>query len=314
MKATINWIDYLKNERIYLYGLDFILIKLINSIKQKEEEKFSRLSLAKSIKVCPRSLYYWLEGKRPIPLNIFLKLINLSNYQLNDILNDIEMNLKGIAMGWGNSNKLVKLPFLLTHELAYFVGYLFGDGCLKSKEYNVHLVDEYSEQINNIQLHIFSLFGIKGKIVRKQNKTEIMIYSKALWIFLNKIFGMPIGKKYKIKIPDIINFSDFRLSFVKGFIDADGGIFRIEEYKYLPKWIVKSPNIEVSSKYKIILQQIKDILEDYDLMGRLYFHRTNQSYRLFLNGKINLLKCNKIGIFKHPVKAMRLNQLCSKLY
>ena len=39
--------------------------------------------------------------------------------------------------------KIVKLPKLITPKLAYFVGYLQGDGCVESNKRRINFTDEY---------------------------------------------------------------------------------------------------------------------------------------------------------------------------
>ncbi|MBI2507337.1 hypothetical protein HYV89_00100 [Candidatus Woesearchaeota archaeon] len=305
----INWFPYLKDEVVYLYGLEKIIEKIITDLQRRENLSYNKL--AKKYNFCSRSLYYWIDGKRPIPLKIFLKIIDLSKFNFKSLLKDIQLNLEGISMGDGNRKKIVKLPFVIDEKLSYLAGYLFGDGCLKSEEYTVQFVDEYSEQINNIQELIFSLFNIKGNTIRNGNKTELIVYSKAIWLFFNKIFNMPIGTKTDINFPKIIyKDHDLKLSFVKGFIDADGGICRIEECDNIPPWFLKSPNIEIAAKTKNILEQIKTVFGDIGLKSNLYYHKSNDSYRLIICGNKNILKCNELKIFLHPLKSARLKLYC----
>ena len=103
---------------------------------------------------------------------------------------------------------------------------------------------------------------------------------------------------------------NIQLQFIRGFVDADGGICRIEDYNELPKWFVNCPSLEVSQKSKPILEYIQSKLFEIGIKGNLYFHKQNKAYRLIITGKDKLLKCKKISIFTHPIKKKRLEGIC----
>lgn len=307
----LYWISKLKNERLYLYGLNNLLNRLLNFslIKSNLNE------LSKTLKLCPRSVYYWFSGQRPIPILSFIKIINFLGFDIKKLHKEIEDSLTGISCGSGPRKKLINLPFYLNENLSYFVGYLFGDGCLKSKEWTINFADEYFCQIDKINNILFDIFGVKGKIYSQKNKTELVIYSKLLSLFFNKLFEMPIGTKGRIKVPRIINKEkSFSLYFLKGFSDADGGICRIEEYGEVPKWFLKRPSIEIASKYQNILEGLNEILIKYGVLNsKVYYHKNNDSYRLMINGKRKLLKCNNLRLFEHPMKKSRLESLSASV-
>jgi len=305
----INWLDSLRDESILIYGLGRILRKLIEDIK--ENTNFVSISLISNhIDLSSRAIYYAINNKRPISIKKFLILIEISNYNLKDLSSEIEKLINGVATGSGANRKIIQLPFVLTQNLSYFLGYLLGDGCLKSKEWTIFFVDEYKEQIQKIQDKGYVLFGIKGKINHMVNQTELYIYSKSLWLFFNKLFEIPSGKKKEIHIPQIIQKNpEYHISFLQGFVDADGGLCRVEEYDKIPLWCIKKPQIEVSSKSKTILSQLQNILKTNDIRSNIYFHKRNKSYRLIIGGKENILKARNLKIFKHPIKIRRLEKI-----
>jgi intein/homing endonuclease len=312
--TSLNWIPLFKDQQVYLYGLHCLFKKIVLNVMLKHNiESYSKLSRYNSI--CQRSLYYWLDGRRPIPIKHFIYFISISDYSMEDILPRIKYELKGISMGSGARKKITNLPFFIDEELLYLVGYLFGDGCLKSKEWTIHFCDEYLLQIEKINTIIIKLFGIGGKITKfNDNKYELHVYSKALAIFFNKLFDMPYGKKKRIIMPKIIeNDQKLKLSFLRGFSDADGGVPRMEEYKIIPNWILNAPNIEIASKYQNILLDLKEVLKKQGIIPNIYYHKKNDSYRLIISGKKNIFKCKEIVIFEHPIKEKRLKELVNSL-
>src|SRR3989344_5641656 len=66
--------------------------------------------------------------------------------------------------------KRVILPKFMTPELAYYIAYLQGDGCLTSDGKRVCFADEYIEQINKMNSLTKKLFGITGPIFWKTSK------------------------------------------------------------------------------------------------------------------------------------------------
>ena len=121
---------------------------------------------------------------------------------------------------------------------------------------------------------------------------------------------MPVGTKGEISVPILLKTSHtLRLSFLRGFSDADAGLPRIEEYKLIPNWIRKSSNIEIASKHNNILIDLREILSSQDISSNLYYHKTNDSFRLTVSGKNNISKCKDFKMFIHPIKKERLSTL-----
>ncbi len=150
-----------------------------------------------------------------------------------------------------NSFKFVYFPRHLTAELAEFVGYLFGDGHL-GKNY-VEFVNEDPEIINKFEQLAKTLFGVE--IDKKHDVRTIAMYvlrisSLTLVEILNKLFGMPIGKKgKKLAVPEVIFQSekDAARSFIRAYFDCDA---------------FSSPNreIELASESELMVRGINALL------------------------------------------------------
>ncbi len=309
-EISINWIKIFEGQKIYLYGLNGPFKKIADKLVSEGNYEFYN-DISKNLKINQRSFYYYIRGERPIDINCFTNLISLANNTIDFNFDYNKHSFKEVLVGGGSRKNLIKLPLTINSNLAYLVGYLFGDGCIKSNEWTINFCDEYFEQIDLINDLFFKLFKIKGVIMKTgDNRYELNIYSKVLAIFFNKLFQMPIGIKNKIRMPPILKTSrELSVSFLRGFSDADGGLPRMEEYETIPKWILSSPNIEVASKYKEILLDLKEVFINQDIKPNLYYHKNNNSFRLIVSGKGNIVKCKNFKMFNHPLKKRRLKSL-----
>ncbi len=300
--------------KIYIYQIEPITQSIIFSLKNEKSLKCKEI--AEKLNVSLRTIYHYQNKTRPISTKNLFTLINLLDKNINQF-NLTEKDHLFIASDSGSKKRISKIPLIITPDLLYITGYLFGDGCLHTKNWTISFVDEYREQIEKIDELIKNIFKVNTKIIPKKGKCEFEIYSKALFKFFNKIFDMPIGtKKGQLHIPKILDTlpNEYKLSFLSGLFDADAGTLRIEEYSSIPKWFLKSPNIEFVQADCEFVCEVKNLCKSLDLytVGP-YFNRTNGGHRLFFNGRNSLNKCQKINFFRHPIKQKRLALICEQL-
>ncbi len=299
---------------IYLYDLKDLVKLFITRIK--EEENISTFKVAELADIPSRSLYYYLDGKRPIPIRDFFVLMDLAKLNLFNTIALFEHSFLKISCGSGSRNRIVKVPLKVDPDLLYVIGYLFGDGCLHSKKWIISFVDEYREHILQVNEIFSKLFSANGKIIESQGKTEVKIYSKALILIFNKVFEMPRGKKKgKLCLPKIWQSLSraHKLAFLQGLFDADAGLCRIETYEKIPEWAIKKPSIEFVQSDRKLVSQMKTLCEYFGIRASgPYFNKRNGGYRL-INGKKPLEKCEVLPLFRHPVKKMRLSLLLNAL-
>ncbi len=229
---------------------------------------------------------------------------------MNFDLSQVEFSKKDIKNN-------IKIPKKLTPELAYFIGIHLGDGCLSFKKekydrtmnYTGHFIDEYDWYTKDITLLIKELFNKNIKYYKgKNNKGEwlsLYFHSKAIFTFLNKVIGLPIGSKNNCSIPDCIKNSNLKIkcAFIKGFADTDFCLTfkkRDKQLHYYPVIEFSTCNRTIVNELTFLLQEVKISsysLLDYPIkMGKVNL-KTNQ---LHLNG-IKPLKVwmEKIG-FNSP--------------
>ena len=123
----------------------------------------------------------------------------------------------------------VRLPKEVSNDLAYFYGYLQGDGCLTLDKKGVVFSDEYLEQMERINELSGKLFGFHGKIYPKMSKIslkpsyQIEIKSVVLNSFFYHVMGINRGIKKNLKITELLMHDDIILkSYFSGLFDVDG--------------------------------------------------------------------------------------------
>ena len=133
------------------------------------------------------------------------------------------------------SNRLRKIrqPEALTPELAYLLGYYFGNGStylktggrgIKGVEFSFSVSDRKPEILRRLKNGLASIFGIEPNIKRGAGALwKIVFHSKWLYFFLQ---ANSLLKTYaeQVRIPEAIQSSpdEVLAAFLAGYFDADG--------------------------------------------------------------------------------------------
>jgi hypothetical protein len=88
---------------------------------------------------------------------------------------------------------IVLLPAFLTPKLAYFAGYLQGDGFLDKNEKRTGFADEYEEQLQQMNSLCYELFGIRGQVTKDMSALSKKYYYNLAMVVA---FSTPIYIKY----------------------------------------------------------------------------------------------------------------------
>lgn len=214
--------------------------------------------------------------------------------------------------------KKIKLPKILTPDLAEIIGIILGDGHLEFNKkysqttiYSLSIAGDYIEDMdyyaNEINPLFFKLFNAKFKIfLQRDNELVARIYSKAIAGFFKNLGIMPGNKVDFNKIPEIILNSDdcIKRAFVRGIFDTDGSITFKKDYfgKH------SKPVISVKMKSFIFIQELKSILEKLGLSPTINEEKYIEPFsnRIFLRHRINLsgnkkfIKYMEIIGFRNP--------------
>ena|SRR3989344_81065 len=129
-------------------------------------------------------------------------------------------------------SKPTRIPFVFDEELSFFVAAIIGDGHLRKNkcQISIELSDEkllkYLQKICNEKFdRIFNIHLIKKRKGRKQ-MFYLIIDSKAIYEFLNKLFEIPFGSKSNIVcVPKIIlnSTKSIKSAFLLGIMATEGG-------------------------------------------------------------------------------------------
>lgn len=203
----------------------------------------------------------------------------------------------------------------MNEDLAEFIGICFGDGHLnfEKKRYTYrlsicgHLINDKDYIENYVTNLAKKLFNHKPVLlyVNKINMLDSYILSKKLIYFINS-YGMPIGKKTNLKFPKKIKKNQHKLAFTRGLFDTDGSLGFRNNYPILS---ITSINKELLEDVNILLNhngintgkvvENKRTLKGYD---KIYV-----IYKLFINGKKNLLKWKSIIGFSNSKHLNKYN-------
>lgn len=293
--------------RIRLNKKDLLI--LFSEILKKER---NLSGLAFLLNTNKRTLSDWKTGKTTIPIDIFKKLIEISDLKKSNLTFEIlpefwhikkaakkgayariklygnfgtqEGRRKGGLASLATHRRLgtkfatlknIKLPEF-SDELAEFLGILFGDGHLSL--YQVSITTNSETDIDHAlftQKIIHGLFGFMPSIKNKkgENTVNIVASSKKMVSFLSEL-GMPIGNKIKksLRVPPWI-FK--RNSYKKAFIKGlfdTDGCIYIDTHKNKDK-VYKYFGWTITSYAENFIIDIIKLLKD---LGYSPTHRQSQ--------------------------------------
>lgn len=268
----------------------------------------------------------WCIGRRAVPLPTLKKMIEMyyaQNMQVNAWEKIFESVEHFTSIG---SPHRVSLPKFLTPELSYFIGYLYGDGCLSNAPRRlqkngkllceIKIADFSYEHVKNMSKLFQKLFNVKASVRdERMHKGEQTFYidpkCKVVHQFLNHVFGMPIGeKKGRLRVPAIILQADAELRkwFVAGFFDADGDTLKIERagHKVRPRIRIKQASIDM-------LQDIKRIFHE-DVQITIFGPYADQNgWSISTENRMSVKRFCTLIPSIHPVKSRCLKEVLRRL-
>lgn len=120
-------------------------------------------------------------------------------------------------------------PSVMSPDLGYFLGALFGNGCFSESHYRIRFAHEYCDVLSRLSQIGIDLFGLRGNMNEdlRGRRSELCFASKQLfdWFHQNNI-AKTVKSKDLVRIPEPIRRSsrETLLSFFCGLIDTDGCI------------------------------------------------------------------------------------------
>jgi hypothetical protein len=208
---------------------------------------------------------------------------------------------------WKNCHK-IKVPIIVTEDLAEDVGMHISDGSLYSVGGNTeisycgHAIDDFpyfNFRFVPLLKRLWDTSRIWYKCVKGEQYLRVRIFSKQLALFKHIVLGLPYGKKETITIPKyFVEDDQITRILIRGLFDGDGSIcFKSKDglgHTY--------PVISLSSLSKPLLKQLEDLLArlGFTVPEKLQSKNEGTTFILFLNGDKNFeLWMNTIG-FNNP--------------
>lgn len=299
----------------YIYKLsDKIRIILEEDVisKRINDDLLEHISFRLGYSMCSLKKYVKMK-KYPL---FFIKELN--NIASEDIFYLIEKNNPIFFSKW----KFVNLPKFITPKLAYFVGYLQGDGCIESNKRRIDFTDEYLGQIERIKQIAVDLFNVTGRIegkttqISKKLVYRLEIGSLVLNSYLHSVFEINRGVKTDLKIPYLFKENkDILKWYLIGLFDADGTLPKNPEK-------CKQLFIDVTFKDKDFIKEIQKALRLFGVKTLNPYCRVAKSptsdyisktWELRIRKKEDMAKFLKEIGFSHTDKRQRLQRFLAHL-
>jgi predicted transcriptional regulator len=199
--------------------------------------------------------------------------------------------------------KPINLPKNITGDLAEEVGIHISDGQMRKDRvfYYGHAEDDRPYLLHRVRPLLKGLFGhenVSFNEHEEQTLIELVMFSRKLVRFKNKVFGLPIGKKKGITIPNrVFGHRGMVKRVLCGLFDGDGSL------SFKSKWGMghNYPVISYSSISEPLMRQLQKQLRSLGfVIPKKLWERNNGTWYLAINGDRNYERwMNMIG-FNNP--------------
>lgn len=162
-----------------------------------------------------------------------------------------------------------------TPEKAYWLGFIYADGCLSKNELILHLGIKDEEHLNKFKKAIKS----NGKIEINETHATFRISSKEISYDLIKL-GVLRRKTFIIKYPNLLK--NLERHFIRGYFDGDGCISNIKN-KNSKTWSIFGAS-------ESFMFEMKNRLETLLGFPFLIYLRKKGGYNIQLNKKEHIIK------------------------
>ena len=193
--------------------------------------------------------------------------------------------------------------------LARVVAHLMGDGCVTNRYFSYYNKDE--TLLINYERDVTGLFGnihlIRGKV--NSGTKLIQVQNKSILNFLRSL--VKDYRSFSLEYPQFLDTIELKKEFLKAIFDDEGCV----ALRIFKKTNEIKRNLEISSKSKKFLVDIKNILEkDFEITSNkiISFERNLGgkifiTWKLSITGKENFIKFRDKINFYHPSKEDKLD-------
>ena len=213
-------------------------------------------------------------------------------------------------------NKRDSLPKSINPKLAYYIGYLHGDGHIDSNKKRISFFDKYIGQLKVINELTKLLFNVEGSIRIRKNKffnsetPTLDIRRVTINSFLSDVIGIKRGKRSSNEVPCIIKKNKILLKwYLCGLFDAEGAM-PLNPKKRGDIYIdIAMKDIKLIGSVKILLESNFDI-HSYGPYKRIA--RNPKFKKITIESELKIRKLSEIKKFLNIIGAMHPDKVRRK--
>ena len=305
-KPLSNFLLLLR-EDIKIVGVSQILQKWHNRNMPSFTLGAQKLKISKNFYRCI------IQGKNSLPIWFLKKLSHLDK----DISGKIYKNFSYITA----RNSLDILPKSINPQLAYYIGFLHGDGHVDKNEKRISFSEKYNSQLKIINKLTKTLFNVKGDLYfRKEEDRKFWtldVRRVTINSFFSEVIGIKRGRRTSNEIPKIIMKNKELLRwYLCGLFDAEGAMPLNPKNR-------KNLYIDIAMRDAGLINYVKNLLvKNFDITPYGPYRRiakSPHSNNLSIESELRIRKQSEIIKFltkigtMHPDKIRRKNLILSLL-
>jgi len=284
----------------------------VNNLTNEIKEIFNHLGGPKKVSEILTCKYSkskeWALGRAPISIKELNLLLESCKTRFKSQI-CARICSKDVFLSCRYSPTKIKMPIVVSPDLAYLTGIILGDGCIsmgqkdKKKVWFLGVYFDNKEHQRIFDDLMGNEFLIKVKHAQRKPKCfESYVNSKTLnWFFCNTL-GLPHGKKSdRICTPKLIEQSEkeTKSAFMQGLFDSDGSI-------------TKKGNIRFSTTSRRMAYEMQEMLYGFGIESSISSWLKHKKYLMLytvgVKGKNGRKYFAKFIGFRHPIKKLLLSK------
>ena len=181
--------------------------------------------------------HYDNKTKKKTPVNNWVEARNIRSGDVLEVKPGAYSNkqaagfqkVNSLAIKMRNDAIPIKQPEVINQDLAWLLGYLWGDGVMSPGKFGIRFTDEYGANLKKAQKIIEEQFGLKADIHQAslhRRACTLEVGSKMLWHWLIKNDVFKYSADRIDVIPRCVRASSREdiIAFISGLLDSDGWV------------------------------------------------------------------------------------------
>ena len=196
------------------------------------------------------------------------------------------------------------------NSLPILAGIVGSDGHLEKNQAVIRVINKNEDFIKSVVIPLIQTItgkNVKAKFVPSgfgTGKFVVAFTSQMLWRELQERFNIPTGKKSEsIQSPNLQNKEE-KLDFISGWFAGDGSVTTDGNGR-------NKPRLTIWSKSRVILDWIKEVLQENQIESRIWFAKKKNEFLLTIGTQNSIQRFHQKITIPHPEKENRLKLLLS---